>query len=437
MKFYDRENELKILKTNELQSRGNATFMVLNGRRRIGKTSLLLKAMEGLEYAYMFISNDNEAMLCKKFCNILQQQLNIDIYGTPTQLGEIFDIVMKESTKRHFTIIFDEFQTLYKINPAIFGEIQDLWDRYHTKSKINLIVSGSIQSLMRQIFGAKGEPLYGRPTSRMTLRPFGVKTIKEIIADHCPNYDNESLLCLYMITGGVPKYVELLMDAGCTTKDKMLEYVCRPDSYFLTEGRDIMNQEFNNDSATYYSILQLVASGITRRSEIDSVLQKDMGSYLQNLEQNFGMLTRKRPLFARPNGKNTSYEVSDIFMRFWFKFICPYQSLIEQQQMKLLLENIKLGYEQFSGRTLEQYFQTKYMETGNFTQIGNWWDRKGGNEIDMIALNEINRTGIVAEIKRNPKKINPADLERKIANLPKPDFAKYTLKTEMLSIKDM
>ena len=137
---------------------------------------------------------------------------------------------MRESINRHFTVVFDEFQTLYKINPAIFSEIQDLWDRYHRESKLNLIVAGSIQSLMRRIFEDKNEPLYGRPTSKFTLYPFRTDVLKEILAEHSPDYGNEDLLCLYMITGGVAKYVELLMDAQCYTKDRMLDYVCRQDS---------------------------------------------------------------------------------------------------------------------------------------------------------------------------------------------------------------
>lgn len=114
--------------------------------------------------------------------------------------------------------MMDEFQTLYKINPAIFNEIQDLWDRYHRESKLNLVVCGSIQSLMKKIFEDKSEPLYGRSTSKFTLLPFTIEVLKQIMSDHNPDYKAEDLICLYMITGGVAKYVELLMDAGCCTK---------------------------------------------------------------------------------------------------------------------------------------------------------------------------------------------------------------------------
>ena len=437
MKFYDRINEMQILQENEAQAERSAVFTVLMGRRRVGKTSLILHALEGRDYAYLFISKDSEAVLCRKLQASLEEQLGIHIYGTLTHFRDLFEVIMRESINRHFTVVFDEFQTLHKINPAIFSEIQDIWDRYHTESRLNLIASGSIQSLMKRIFEDENEPLYGRPTSKFTLRPFTTAVLKEILTDHCPNYRNEDLLCLYMITGGVAKYVELLMDAQCYTKEKMLNYVCRQDSYFLTEGKDIVNQEFSDEGTTYFSILQMIAEGLTRRGDIDGAMQKDMGVYLQNLEKNYNMISRLKPLLAKPNSKVTAYGISDQFLRFWFRFICPYQSLIERQQFTLIRQNIGKNYEQFSGRTLEQYFQAQAMETGFYTQVGNWWDRKGLNEIDMIALNEFDHTALAAEIKRNPKKISMSDLTGKVDSLPKSDFGRYSFELKGLSIEDM
>jgi AAA+ ATPase superfamily predicted ATPase len=235
----------------------------------------------------------------------------------------------------------------------------------------------------------------------------------------------------------VAKYVELLMDAGCYTKEKMLNYVCRQDSYFLSEGRDIVNQEFGDESNTYFSILQLIAGGMTRRSEIDGAMQKDMGTFIQNLDSNYNIITRLKPLLAKPNSKTSVYEITDQFLRFWFRFVWPYQALVERQQLSLLRQNMGKGYEQFTGRTLEQYFQQKAMESGLYTMVGNWWDRKGENEIDMIALNEFDHTGVAAEIKRNPKKLSLSELETKVKVLPVSDFTPYVLKLQTLSIEDM
>lgn len=437
MKFYDREKELAVLREIENQSHKSATFTVLTGRRRVGKTSLIMRAMQDVESVYLFVSKDSEALLCQKFQRAIEEQLKISIYGTLSHFRDLFEVLMRESIARPFTVIIDEFQNLYKVNPAIFSEIQDIWDRYHTQSHINLIASGSILSLMKRIFENENEPLYGRPTSRMTLRPFTIATLKQIFKDHSSNYKNEDLLCLYMITGGVAKYVELLMDADCFTKEKMLNYVCRMDSYFLSEGKDIINNEFGSDYNTYYSILQLIANGLNHRSDIDGALQKDSGVYLLNLENNFGMVARIRPILASSNSKTSSYEITDPFLRFWFRFICPYQALIESGQLKLLRENIAEHYEQFSGKTLERYFQTLLMETGNYSQVGNWWDKKGQNEIDVVALDEFHNTGLIAEVKRNEHKLSMTKLEEKIAYLPHRSFDKFQFELKGLSMKDM
>ncbi|MBP5360131.1 MAG: ATP-binding protein, partial [Bacteroidaceae bacterium] len=354
MKFYDRKTEIEILQQSERQAEYSAVFTVLTGRRRVGKTSLVTKALEGRSFAYLFVSKDSEAILCRKFQQTLEEQLGFQVYGQLTHFRDVFEVIMKESLQRHFTVVFDEFQNLYKVNAAIFSEMQDLWDRYHRDSHLNLITMGSIRSLMKRIFEDKNEPLYGRPTSKFTLLPFNIEVIKQILHDHQPDYKNEDLLCLYMITGGVAKYVELLMDEGCYTKEKMLNYFCRQDSYFLTEGRDLMNQEFGEDSNTYFSILQLIAGGMTRRSDIDGAMQKDMGTFLQNLESHYNIVSRLKPLLAKPNSKTSAYEISDQFLRFWFRFVWPYQALVERQQLSLLRQNIGRHYEQFSGRALER-----------------------------------------------------------------------------------
>lgn len=437
MRFYDRKRELALLQESERQSFGSAVFTVLMGRRRVGKTSLVTQSLAGKEYAYLFVSKDSEALLCQNFQRDLEQQIGLRVYGEVSRFKDLFEVIMQEAQRRHLTIVIDEFQTLYKVSPAIFGDIQDVWDRYKRTAQINLIVLGSIQTIMKRIFEDEAEPLYGRPTSKFTLRPFSIEVMKEILADNHPRYTSEDLLCLYAITGGVAKYIELLMDAKCCTREKMLNYVCRQDSYFLTEGKDLLHQEFGGEFATYFSILQVMAAGKTKRSEIDGSLHRDMGTYLQNLEGKYELISRLKPLMAKQNGKVTAYEIRDNFLRFWFRFIYPYQSLIERNLFSLLRGNIAQNYEGFSGRTLERYFQDKVMETELYTQVGNWWDRKGQNEIDLIAVNEFDHTGIVAEVKRNPQKISLAKLQEKVAVLPGKDFGEYHFQLQAFSLENM
>lgn len=437
MKFYDRKTEIDILHDNERKSCEHASFMVMMGRRRIGKTTLLTHAFKGMSYAYLFVSRDSEAMLCRKFQNSLEEQIGLHIYGTVTRFRDLFEMIMQESQKRHFTLIIDEFQELFRINASTFSDIQDIWDRYHDTSKINLIACGSIHSLMKRIFEDRSEPLYGRPTSKMTIHPFTTTVLKQILYDANPNYTPDDLLCLYMLTGGVAKYIELLIDGGYTTKEKMLDAVCRQDSYFLSEGRDLLVNEFQGEYGNYFSILQLIASGLTRRSEIDGALQKDSGTFLKKLDEDYEMISKLQPLLAKNGSKTSKYEIHDHFLRFWFRFVYPYQSLVERNQLDMLRKYIGEQYTQFSGRSLERYFQDKLFETGRYTDIGNWWNRSGKNEIDIVAINAFDHSGLIAEVKRNPDRINLHSLHEKADALPKIPFAHYQFAFKGLSLLDM
>lgn len=240
-----------------------------------------------------------------------------------------------------------------------------------------------------------------------------------------------------MLTGGVAKYIELLIDGGYTTKEKMLDAVCRQDSYFLTEGHDLLVNEFQGEYGTYFSILQLIAAGLTRRSEIDGALQKDSGTFLSKLDKDYEMIVKLQPILAKPGSKISIYEIRDNFLRFWFRFIYPYQSLVERGQLEILRQYIGEQYAQFSGRTLERYFQDKLMESGKYTTIGNWWDREGKNEIDLVALNEFNHTGLIAEVKRNPDRIHFDKLKEKVTAMPKSSFGHYKFDIKGFSLNDM
>ena len=406
MKFYNRTQELNILGRTWEQSKQSTCFTVMVGRRRIGKTSLLLESVKGTKYLYLFVSRTSEPLLCQQFQKDAAEALGIQIFGTITRFRDLFEQLLIFSTKEHYTLIIDEFQEFANVNSSIFSEIQNLWDQYKGNAKINFIASGSIYSMIMKIFENRKEPLFGRLTSKITLQPFAVSVIKEVLNDYNPRYTPEDLLCLYMLTGGVPKYIDLLMEAGAIKKSKMLDMVTSPDSPFISEGKDLLVSEFGKEYGTYFSILQLIASGKTTQSEIDSVIGKNTGAYLANLEREYSLTTKNRPMFSKPESRKNRWSLNDNYLRFWFRFIFPNQSLIEMGKYDLLREVIDRGYEQYSGLVLEKYFRTKIAEEERITGIGSYWDNKGENEIDVIAINDLDKTAIVAEVKRNPKKID-------------------------------
>lgn len=436
MKFYNRTAELEILARTLEQSKKSSCFTVMVGRRRIGKTSLLLESVKGQKYLYLFVSRKSEPLLCEQFQKDATDALGLQIFGTITRFKDLFEQLLIFATKEHYTLIIDEFQEFDNVNSSIFSDVQNLWDQYKDKTKINFIASGSIYSMMMKIFENRKEPLFGRLSSKITLQPFAVSVIKEILNDYNPKYTSEDLLCLYMLTGGVPKYIDLLMEAGAATKDKILDMVTRPDSPFIGEGKELLISEFGKEYGTYFSILQLIASGKTTQSEIDSIIGKNTGAYLVNLEKEYSLITKNKPMFSKPESRKARWSLNDNYLRFWFRFIYPNQSLIEMGKYDLLRETIDKNYEQYSGFILEKYFRAKMVEEERITAIGSYWDSKGENEIDLIALNDLDKTAIVAEVKRNPKKIDMALLQAKADSIKK-ELAKYEVELRGLSMNDI
>lgn len=436
MRFYNREEELEILAKNREQSANQSVMTTLIGRRRTGKTSLLLKSVEGTRHLYLYVSKDNEQMLCKKFQEQATATLGIQIFGQTSSFGELFEQLMRYGIDNNYTLIIDEFQNFLSINKSIPSSIQDVWDRYKDRARVNLILCGSIYSMMKRIFENGDEPLYGRRDSNMRLLPFSISTLKQILADHNPNYVAEDLLCLYMLTGGVAKYVALLMDAKATTKDKMLRCALAPDSPFLSEGTELLVSEFGRDYGTYFSILQLIAGGMTTQSEIDSIIGKNTGAYLNNLHVDYTFISKNTPILSKPGARNIKWQIDDPFLRFWFRFVYPHQGLIESNRTELLVQYVSDNYAQYTGKTLERLFHERMWQSGQYTRIGNWWDKKGEQEIDMVALNEFDKTCVIAEIKRNPKKLSLSNLETKAATLSS-EIKEYSIKYQLLSLEDI
>ena len=290
--------------------------------------------------------------------------------------------------------------------------------------------------MMMKIFENRKEPLFGRLTSKIIVQPFAVSVIKEILKDYNPQSTAEDLLCLYMITGGVPKYIDLLMEGGAVTQQAMLDAVTRFDSPFIGEGKELLVSEFGKEYGTYFSILQLIASGKTTQSEIDSIIGKNTGAYLVNLEKEYSLIIKNKPMFSKPESRKARWSLNDNYLRFWFKFIYPNQSLIEMGKNELLRELIAKNYEQYSGLILENYFRAKIAEGERVTKVGNYWDNKSENEIDLIALNDLDKTAIIAEIKRNPKKIDYNLLQTKVSSIQK-ELSRYAIELRGLSMNDM
>lgn len=445
MKYYDRTYELGLLK--DIQKRSFEEFSkmtVLKGRRRIGKTTLGSLSMEDTDSVYLFVSKKAEADLCAEYSEAIRNALGEFIPQGIYHFKDIFALLLNIGRHRKFNLFIDEFQDFLYVNPTIYSDIQDVWDRERRNSNVNLVVSGSVFTLMEKIFRNEKQPLFGRADLNITLEPFRTDVMKEILADHKADYSNDDLLALYCFTGGVPKYIELLLDNGCTNMESMVDYITRPDSQFFEEGKNMLIQEFGKNYGTYFSILGLIASGEACLPQIEGMLgEKSLGGQMRTLEEDYGLISKKRPIRSSETSKSVRYEINDIFLRFWFRYFDRYRSLIEIKNYSALASIIKNEYTTYSGRILERWFRQKMMESQKYLEIGSWWHPKRGsadstqeNEIDIVAVSLDGKT-YAYEVKWNRKKYSPSLMSQKVADLSKSAFGKSEVIPGCLSLEDM
>lgn len=436
MEHFGRKSELNILIDEQKISKTQARFTLVMGRRRIGKTYLIRKSLEGQPHIYLLAMNEAEGTLCRRFQRQIEETLGISIYGNISSMREVFDILFRHATEHHLNLVIDEVQEFFFVRKSIFADMQELWDKYKDQMKINMISCGSIYSLMKELFEDRKQAMYGRLTRRILLRPFPIQTLKEILSHYNPQYGPKDLLCLYTLTGGVPKYVETLIDNKAYTKEAMIRCFCDTTLPFVSEGSDLMNMEFRREATVYYSLLTLIAEGHTTQGELESVLKITTSAYLRNLEENYSMIQRKRPIYASERSQGIRYSISDNFILSWFRFIYPNQGLVAMGRSDQLNKILQQGYDQFVGQMLERYFRQRALEEEEYTEVGAWWDNKGTNEIDMVAIDSINHRIRIAEIKMQKGKISIPLLQDKARKI-QPHFKHYQVEYVALSLEDM
>ncbi|GHT59068.1 ATPase [Bacteroidia bacterium] len=435
MKFYNRNTETATLNKIELRSKEIAQMTVLIGRRRVGKTTLLKNTFHSIPVLYFFIAKKNEILLCEEFTREMEEKLHIPI-GNYTGFAELFKAIMKLSKQINFTLIIDEFQEFRNVNPIIFSDMQNIWDSYKEESHINLILCGSIYSMMKRIFENSKEPLFGRATSRMLIKPFNIKTIKDILSDYYPGYTHEDLLSFYMVTGGVAKYIEQLVNRMAFTKKAIFDTIFSEGSFFLDEGRDVLIDEFGRDYGNYFSILSLIASSKTDRGNIESILNMAVGGHLDKLENEYNIIKRTRPFLAKTGSRSNKYKIEDNFLNFWFRFIYKYRSAIEIGNLDYVRNIVERDYETYSGIVLEKYFQEQMIDSKQFSDIQPYWNSKGEDEIDIVAINEMEKYLLFCEVKRNKKRINLHILENKAIDIAG-KYPQFNIEYKGFSLEDM
>lgn len=443
MKFFDRKSELAQLEQQrKIAFNDHSQMTVLTGRRRIGKTMLIRKSCEESTMVYLFVSRSNEAMLCSGFAKVINETLkNIFVPIQIDSFADLFEMLMRAGRTEKFNLVIDEFQEFFYINPTVFSKIQDIWDRYKDTTHVFFVASGSVYTLMNRIFLDAKEPLYGRCDSIIKLKPFATNVLKEVLAEYKPGYTSEDLLALYAFTGGVPKYVDLLMQNECTDVNAMIDYIVQPYSTFVDEGNALLIQEFGRKYGNYFALLADIAGGRNTLAELgQSMGDTNIAGHIKRLEEDYELIAKKRPIFAKEATQTVRFEISDLFLKFWFRYFVKYRSMVELENYGLLAELIKADYPTYSGLVLESYFKQKMAESGEYRNIGSWWQAKKGKEaceIDIVGIKADNKTAVVAEVKRLRKNFKPDEFAGKVELIRNKVLANYAIEAICLTMEDM
>ena len=416
MKFYNRTRELQKLQHLDRQADQQGVMSVLMGRRRVGKTSLALHHRRDTKFLYLFVNRKEEHLLCQEFMEDIKKNFNVPVIGEIKSFKDVFALLLELAKQEKIYVVFDEFQDFFYINKTVYADIQKLWDLNKHLIKMHVIFIGSVYSLMHKIFENDKQPLFGRADCILNIKPFTPQTLKEILQEQ-DVFTANSYFNTYVLTGGMPKYLMLFLQEKAWTFEAQLDLILEPDSLFLNEGKHLLIEEFGRDHLTYFTLLELISQGKTARGELESLLERDIGGYLQRLEQDYTVIRRHRSIEAKIQTRRQKYKIADNFLNFWFRFLYRYRTALEIENFTYVKSMIKRDYSTYSGPLLEQFFQQLIAQTGQFNEVGSYWEKGHQNEIDVVAINEAERILVLAEVKLKKSKIRLDVLEQKAQKL--------------------
>lgn len=403
MRFINRREELKLLEG--LYKTNKAEFVVIYGRRRIGKTELITQFCKDKKSIYYIANKTNDIVQMQKIVSRIA-----DSFNERTPLIEDWDEFFKylaEKSKNRLIFVIDEFPYLMASNKAIPSIFQAGWDEYLRKTKIFLILCGSSISMMERGVLSYKSPLYGRRTAQLKIEPLSFKHAREFF----PKAGIETQIIYYAILGGVPMYLGYFDKRNVIENIK--EHLLKKTSPLYEEPLFLMREELR-DPFSYFSILETLANGGIRMNEISTktnIAIHKLPKYLKVLE-NLGYVKKIYPVTERSKkSKNTLYCITDNFLEFWFKFIYPNLDYIETKQEEKVIKIIKRDIDSYVGRAYEKVCMEFLIDANRkdllpfrFPKIGSWWNRKG-NEIDIVALNEETREILICECKWTKQKV--------------------------------
>jgi len=387
-KFIDRCEELK--KIMRALKSNNFELIIVYGRRRVGKTTLLKKIVK--KGIYFLCSKRNVKYNLKRFSEKVCDYIKIPITQFKS-FQDAFNALL--SKEQDAIIVIDEFGYLVEKDIGILSDFQEIIDESLKNTKVKLILCGSYVTVMGTRVLGSGSPLYGRNTLQLKIKPLSFKHL----FNWFKGISFENALKIYGVTSAVPKYLEFFK--GKNVENEIITSFFDSSSFLYNDAMNLLSEELR-DYSTYVQVLEAIALGYTRITEIGNysfVNAKDVYFYLSVL-RGLGVVERIIPLLADRKSKRGIYRVRDNYFRFWFEFVSPFQAEVESYNTERVIMNFKKKFNQYLGKVFEDLV-LEFVKSGvvfqGLDEAGKWWSKD--TEIDVIALNKRNKKILFAECK--------------------------------------
>ena len=407
MSFINREKEMETL--NREYKKQNR-FVVIYGRRRVGKTTLIKEFIKDKKAFYFFADKQNENLQIERFKNQIVENFK-DEFLKKIEIKDwdtLFEYLIMKISNEKFVLVIDEFQYLTLINKNFSSIFQRIYDEKLKDKNVMIILCGSLISMMYSETLAYDSPLYGRRTAQIKLQPIKFKYYDKFFK----NNSTQDLIELYSITGGIPKYI-LSIDRDQSALYNIENNLFDKNNYLYSEPKFLLQEEVN-DLSRYFSILNAISIGHTKMSSISSYLQINAGgisAYISKLIE-LDILEKEIPITENiDNSKKVLYKIKDNYLKFWFAYIYPYQSYFEIENLTYVKNKIRSEFELYVSKIYEDLARESMWENVPFPllKVGRWWDKN--TEVDIVALGENNKI-VFGECKYSKKQVGLSILKQ-------------------------
>ena len=417
--FIGRERELASL--TQLYNSDKYEFVVLYGRRRVGKTALINHFIDGKQAIYYMGVESNAKQNLENFSkSIIEYASGIEAETSFASFQAALEAVFRLSENERIILAIDEYPYVARASKSLASTLQLLIDKYKDRSKLMLILCGSSMSYMEDHVLAYKAPLYGRRTAQIKLQPFDF----EEACRYFGNFSAEEKALAYGIVGGTPQYL-LQMNDRLSIEENVKNTYLNPTSSLYEEPTNLLKQEVR-EPAIYTAIITAIATGASRMSEISSKVGEDTNvcsTYLKNLVA-LDIVQKETP-YGEKASKKSIYSIDDNMFRFWYRFVPENASMIARGAADLVYKRIEPHLPKYMGKVFEEIckqYLWKLLLSGKspveFTSLGRWWGNdpvhKCQAEIDIMGEQDKDNA-LFAECKWTAEKVDLAVLETLIA----------------------